>query len=120
VTDPWASPRPDPTLPAPDDYPGGYGTPTVSDKSKIVAGLLQLIPGFLFAFGGIGRLYAGHRSLGIIQIVVSVVSWIAFWCGFVFVLPWFFTAAAWIWFVVDGIVLIAGRPVDEYGRPLRA
>jgi TM2 domain-containing membrane protein YozV len=121
VTDPWASPRPDPTLPAPSGYLGGYGVaPTMSHKSKIVAGLLQLIPGFLFAFGGIGRLYAGHRGLGIAQIVVSVVGWMAFWCGFVLVVPWFITAGAWLWFVVDGIVLIAGRPVDEYGRPLRS
>jgi hypothetical protein len=25
----------------------------------------------------------------------------------------------WVWFVVDGIIMLAGRPVDGQGRPLR-
>src|SRR5688572_11237389 len=40
------------------------GWQPASDKSKVVAGLLQLLPGFLFTLGGIGRLYAGQNALG--------------------------------------------------------
>lgn len=91
-----------------------------SDKSKITAGLLQLLPGFLFGLGGIGRLYAGNVGLGVAQLVATVFGWICFWCGFVLIVPFFLYAAAWVWFVVDGIVMMAGRPLDGQGRPLRA
>ena len=120
MSDPWASPRSvEPTLPAPPEYPVAYAAPVWSDKNKIIAGLLQTVPGFLIALGGLGRLYAGHRGLGVAQLVVTLLGWISFFCGFVLVVPWFFTSAAWLWFVVDGIVLMAGRPVDGHGRPLR-
>jgi TM2 domain-containing membrane protein YozV len=116
-------------------YSVGYGAPVpaapygvdpmtgqvLSDKSKIVAGLLQLLPGFAFAFGGIGRIYAGQTTLGVIQIVVSVLGWIAFWCGFLlFFVTWIIPLGAWLWAVIDGIVLMAGRPVDGNGRLLRS
>lgn len=91
-----------------------------SDKSKITAGLLQLLPAILFGLGGIGRLYAGNIALGVVQLVVTVLGWICFWCGFVLIVPLFGYAAAWVWFVVDGIVMLAGRPLDGQGRPLRA
>jgi TM2 domain-containing membrane protein YozV len=91
-----------------------------SDKSKIVAGLLQIIPGFLMGLGGIGRLYAGHTMLGIVQLAATVLGWISFWCGFALVLPFFVFAAMWIWFVIDGVILLAGRPVDGQGRLLRS
>ena len=124
VTDPWASHRPiDPTLPAPADYQVGYQAayvgPPLSEKNKIIAGMLQLVPGFLIGLGGVGRIYAGHRGLGTAQLIVTVLSWVSFWCGFLLILPWLITGAAWLWFVIDGIVLLAGRPVDEHGRPLR-
>ena len=91
-----------------------------SNKSKIVAGLLQILPGFVLGLGGIGRLYAGHTALGFIQLAATVVGWISFWCGFALFLPFFVFAAMWIWFVIDGIVLLAGRPVDGQGRLLRS
>ncbi|MBV1852071.1 hypothetical protein KUA19_18205 [Catellatospora sp. NEAU-YM18] len=96
----------------------------MSDKSKVVAGLLQLLPGFFMGLGGIGRLYAGHTTVGILQICATVVGWISFWCGFflnIFVLfiPFLIYGAIWLWFVVDGVVLLAGNPVDGQGRPLR-
>lgn len=135
VTDPWAN-QSDPTYPAHPTYPApahpapAPGTPPMgydpvtgqplSDKSKIVAGLLQLVPGFFIGLGGLGRLYAGHTGLGVAQLVVTALSWTAFWCGFAFLfVPWVLTGFAWLWFVIDGIVLMAGRPVDAYGRPLR-
>jgi TM2 domain-containing membrane protein YozV len=91
-----------------------------SDKNKIVAGLLQIVPGFLMGLGGIGRLYAGHTTLGVIQLAATVFGWISFWCGFVFVVPFLVFAAMWIWFVIDGIVLLAGRSLDGQGRLLRS
>lgn len=92
-----------------------------SDKSKIAAGLLQLLPGAILALGGIGRLYAGHVGLGVAQLLLSLVGWVAFWCGFaLFFVPWLVFVGLWIWFVVDGVVMLAGRPVDGQGRPLRS
>jgi hypothetical protein len=92
-----------------------------SDKAKLAAGLLQLLPGLFLTLGGIGRLYAGNTALGITQLILSVVvGWTSFWCGFfVFGLTWLVWFGLWVWFVVDGIVMLAGRPVDGQGRPLR-
>jgi TM2 domain-containing membrane protein YozV len=100
----------------------GYGSdPTpYSDKSKVTAGLLQLLPGFLVALGGLGRLYAGNTRLGVIQLVATVIGWVSFWCGYLLIVPWVITGAVWLWFVIDGIAMLAGRPVDGQGRPLRS
>ena len=92
----------------------------LSDKTKVVAGLLQLLPGFVFSLGGIGRLYAGNTVIGVLQIVASVVGWTMFWCGFALFLPFFVWGGIWLWFVIDGIVMLAGRPVDGQGRLLRS
>lgn len=67
-----------------------------SDRSKLVAGLLQL-----FLPLGIGRLYSGHTALGVCQLVLS------------------FFGVGVIWAFLDGIVILAGRPTDVRGRPLR-
>jgi TM2 domain-containing membrane protein YozV len=91
-----------------------------SEKSKITAGILQLLPGFLLGLGGIGRLYAGQVTLGVVQLVATAVGWVSFWCGFLFILPFFVYFACWLWFVIDGIVLLSGRPTDGNGRLLRA
>jgi TM2 domain-containing membrane protein YozV len=102
----------------------GYGVDPftgqqLSSKSKVVAGLLQLLPGFMFGLGGIGRLYAGNTMLGVLQLVATLVGWVSFWCGFVLILPFFIYGAIWLWFVIDGIVLLAGRPRDGQGWLLR-
>ncbi|HTJ33239.1 MAG TPA: hypothetical protein VL738_08410 [Dactylosporangium sp.] len=90
-----------------------------SDKSKLVAGLLQLLPG-LFVIGGIGRLYAGNIALGVTQLVLSIViGWVAFICGFFLLFPFLISGGLWLWFVIDGVMMLAGRPVDGQGRPLR-
>ncbi len=68
-----------------------------SDRSKVVAGLLQL-----FLPIGIGRLYAGHTGIGIAQLLLTV-----------------FFGIGVIWAFIDGIVILAGRPTDGNGRPLR-
>jgi len=67
-----------------------------SDRSKVVAGLLQL-----FLPIGIGRLYAGHTGIGVAQLLLTV-----------------FFGIGVIWAFIDGIVILAGRPTDGNGRPL--
>lgn len=91
----------------------------ISERSKLVAGLLQLVPGFCLTLGGLGRLYAGRTSLGMVQLAASFVSWVSAVCGFMFGLPWFVTAAIWLWFVIDGLVILFGRTTDGEGRLLR-
>ena len=72
-----------------------YGRP-LSNKSKIVAGVLQLFIGGL----GIGRFYTGHVGMGIAQL---------FTCG-----------GMGIWSLVDGIIfLTSDSRTDKDGRVLR-
>ncbi|HEU4425165.1 MAG TPA: hypothetical protein VFR67_21765 [Pilimelia sp.] len=123
---PAAAPySPGPLMPAASPYgPAPYGVDPVtglplSDKSKVIAGLLQLLPAFALALGGIGRLYAGHTSLGVVQLVMTVVGWVSFWCGFLLVVPFLIFFGVWLWFVIDGVILLAGRSTDGQGRLLR-
>jgi hypothetical protein len=72
-----------------------YGRP-YSDKSKIVAGVLQLTLGTL----GIGRFYMGSVGIGLAQL---------FTCG-----------GLGIWALIDGIMLLTGNnATDSQGRVLR-
>ena len=68
-----------------------------SDRSKAVAGLLQV-----FLPVGIGRMYTGHVGIGVAQLVLTL-----------------FFGIGMLWAFVDGIVILAGRPTDGKGRPLR-
>ena len=72
----------------------------LSDKSKIVAGLLQLLS--LLGIGGIGRIYIGDTSVGIAQLLVG---WLT--CGI-----------GLIWSIVDAVLMFAGKVHDTQGRPL--
>jgi hypothetical protein len=119
---PATAPLPTPYPPPPASYPPYAYDPAgqpLSEKNKMVAGLLQIVPGFLFTLGGIGRLYTGHTSLGVAQIAASVVAWASFWCGFVLGFPFALWFGIWVWFIIDGILLMAGRSVDGQGRLLR-
>ena len=69
-----------------------------SDRSKVVAGVLQLLLPC-----GVGRLYSGHTGIGVAQLLLTL----------------FFGLGA-IWAFIDGIVILAGRPTDRHGRPLRS
>lgn len=97
---PYGAPPPYGAYPPP-PYPGGpygvdaYGRP-LSDKSKLVAGLLQLFLGTL----GIGRFYLGYTGLGVAMLLLS---WLT--CG--------------IWPLVDAILILLGRVPDSDGRTLR-
>lgn len=90
-------------------YPGYY-----SHRTKAAAGLLQLLPGFFLGLGGIGRCYTGHVAAGVIHLVLSVLGWILspFFIGIPIVI------GCWLWAVIDGIVLLAGRPTDSDHRLL--
>lgn len=90
-----------PPVPAPPGpYPRyGYHPVTAvpySDRSKVVAGILQLVLPF-----GVGRFYTGHTGIAVAQLILAF-----FFIGLV-------------WSFIDGIVLLAGNPTDPYGRPLR-
>ncbi|MGW4246953.1 NINE protein [Nocardia sp. NPDC004722] len=71
-----------------------FGVP-LSDKSKLTAGLLQLLIGSL----GIGRFYMGYTTIGVLQLVT---------CG-----------GCGIWALIDGILILTGKVPDPQGRPLR-
>jgi TM2 domain-containing membrane protein YozV len=93
---------PSPGVPAP--YGGvGYGVDQygrpLSDKSKLVAGLLQI---FLGGFG-VGRFYLGYTTIGVLQLVATILT-----CGI-----------AALWGFVDGIIIVAGNVPDAQGRTLR-
>jgi TM2 domain-containing membrane protein YozV len=73
-----------------------------SEKSKLVAGLLQLLG--LLGLVGIGRMYLGQVGLGILQLVVGFVT-----CGI----------GAFIWGIVDAVLILTDKVRDPQGRPLR-
>ncbi len=69
-----------------------------SDRSRVLAGLLNLIPP-----GGIGRMYLGYAAYGVIQMLLTIVT-----CGFLY-----------LWSLIDGILMLAGNlKYDGYGRVL--
>ena len=74
-----------------------YGRP-LSDKSKLVAGLLQLLLGF-----GIGRFYIGDNKTAVLQIIVTI-----FTCGI-----------GHIWSIIDGVLILVNGGTDAQGRILR-
>jgi TM2 domain-containing membrane protein YozV len=73
-----------------------------SEKSKVIAGLLQLLG--LFGFVGLGRIYLGQTGLGIAQLLVGFVT-----CFI----------GAIIWGLVDAILILTDKVRDPQGRPLR-
>jgi len=127
VTDPsWGDPgsgaQPPPTPGYPPPYPpyqhypapGPYFDPSApfgrhpltgqpfSDKSKVVAGLLQLLG--LLGLVGIGRIYLGQTGLGVAQLIVGLAT-----CGL----------GAVIWGIVDAVLILTDKVSDPQGRPLR-
>ena len=102
-----------PPYPPPGQYPAAYTDPAapygrhpltgepLSDKSKVVAGLLQLLG--LFGLVGIGRIYLGYTGLGIAQLVVGLIT-----CGL----------GAVIWGIIDAVLILTDKVRDPQGRPL--
>jgi|SRR5256885_3565346 len=92
-----------------------------SDKSKVVAGVLQL---FLGGFA-IGRFYTGHVGLAFGQLAAVWVPALFLCCvgtllsmvgGFVL---WVAMPLGTLWPVIDGIVLLVRGGTDAQGRVLR-
>ena len=73
-----------------------------SEKSKVVAGLLQLLG--LLGLVGIGRIYLGYTGLGVAQLVVGLIT-----CGI----------GAVIWGIIDAVLILTDKVRDPEGRPLR-
>ena len=103
-----------PPYPPQGQYPPAYTDPAapygrhpltgepLSDKSKVVAGLLQLLG--LFGLVGIGRIYMGYTGLGIAQLAVGLIT-----CGI----------GAVIWGIIDAVLILTDKVRDPQGRPLR-
>lgn len=89
--------------------PGQYGYPVpgapygvdpmtgipLSEKSKVIAGVLQLVLGGV----GAGRWYTGHYGIAVAQLLT---------CG-----------GLGVWALIDGIMMLVGNVKDPQGRPLR-
>jgi TM2 domain-containing membrane protein YozV len=100
--------------PPPGNYPPPYYDPSApygrhpmtgepySDKSKVVAGLLQLLG--LLGIVGVGRMYLGQIGLGVAQLVVGLVT-----CGI----------GAVVWGIIDAILIFTDKVRDPNGLPLR-
>jgi TM2 domain-containing membrane protein YozV len=86
----------------------------VSDKSRVTAGVLQLI-GFFIA-PGMGRLYLGDSKVGLLQLLGWIVGIFTVWLliGVPIIL------AVAIWSGIDGLMILSGSVRDPYGRTLRA
>lgn len=67
----------------------------LSHKSKLAAGLLQILLPF-----GIGRFYTGHIGMAVAQLFLSLV-----WVGI-------------IWCIIDGILILAQGGTDRQGLQL--
>jgi TM2 domain-containing membrane protein YozV len=102
--------QPAPYQPSPYQQPYQQGYPVVpavdpmtgaplSDKSKIVAGIL----GIALGWAGAGRFYTGHTGMAIAQIAVT---WLT--CGF-----------GGLWPLIDGIMILINGGTDAQGRRLR-
>ena len=86
--------------PMPGFQPNAAVPPGYEQKSKMVAGLLQIFLGSV----GAGRFYLGDSKKAVIQLVVTLVT-----CG-----------AGSIWGLIDGIMILTGSVnVDANGVPLK-
>ena len=81
----------------------------LSDKSKVVAGLLQLLG--LVGILGIGRIYLGQTGFGIAQLISGLLIGIVT-CGIGFIVPV-------IWGIIDAVLILTGKVRDPQGRSLR-
>src|SRR5690606_10936561 len=82
--------------------PAGAGAPQGEAQSRLLVGLM----GIFFGSLGVHRFLMGYTTIGIIQIVVTIVT-----CGF-----------GSLWGFVEGIMVLARAEAferDAYGRPLK-
>lgn len=95
----WAAPPPPPAPtyygpPPPPMYPHYAPPPAMySPKSKVVAGVLQILVPF-----GAGRFYTGHYGIAVAQLLT---------CG-----------GFGVWCLIDGVILLISGGTDAEGRRL--
>ena len=109
---PPASPPPPPASVSSVDPVAPYGRDPatgqpLSDKSVVIAGLLQL---FLGMFGA-GRFYIGSTRIAVVQAFITVLGFIP---GAQFLI-----GVVVIWAFIDAIRIFRGSVTDGYGRKLR-
>jgi len=87
----------DPLAPYGSQFPTWANYGPVSDKSRLLAGVLQLL------IPGVGRMYLGYAAQGVMQLLLT-----PFGC-----------LVGWIWSIIDGILILSGSVQhDGYGRRL--
>jgi TM2 domain-containing membrane protein YozV len=107
------APRPveQPIIPTYTSYPpapsyGGRPYYPAAQRSRIVAGLLGIVFGWL----GAHRFYLGYTAIGVIQLLMGTLLAV-FTCGISLVV-------AVIWGAIEGIICLVGGMPDADGRPL--
>ncbi|GAB3496467.1 DUF1707 SHOCT-like domain-containing protein [Amycolatopsis cihanbeyliensis] len=99
-------PEPQPAFLLPPAPPAPPGPPAprpaaepalVSEKSRVVAGVLQLVLPF-----GTGRFYTGHIGIAVAQLLLVLVG------------------VGVIWSMIDGVLLLVNGGTDAQGRQLEA
>ena len=89
----------------------------LSDKSKVVAGLLQLLVGGF----AVGRFYTGHVGMALGPLAAGWGVFFVLGClGWVFPPFWLICWAGFAWPFIDGIVLLVQGGTDAQGRVLRS
>lgn len=84
--------------------PGMMGYTGTSPKSRVLAGVL----GILFGWLGLHNFYLGNTAKGTVQLVMTLFS--CFGLG----------AVSWVWGIVEGIMLLSGSiNQDGNGLPLK-
>lgn len=89
------APHPAFMAPPPAPLPPPYVPAVYPDRSRVVAGVLQLVVPF-----GIGRFYLGDIRIAVAQLLLV------------------FVGVGVIWSLIDGVLLLVGE-AESYGRPRR-
>jgi TM2 domain-containing membrane protein YozV len=95
-------------------YPATVAVIAPQQRSQGAAVALELVPG-LFGVFGIGSLYAGKITQGVL---LMVSFWVFFWINAALILVfvgWITLPLTWIGFLVLGVVS-ASRAVEEHNR----
>ena len=81
-------------------------------KSKLVAGLLAIFLGSL----GVHNFYLGNTGKAVAQLLLSIFGYILA----IFIIGFFMVAAAGIWSLIEGIMILTGSiKTDGKGQPLK-
>ena len=81
-----------------------------SSKSKVVAALLC----FFFGWTGAHRFYLGYTTIGIVQLVLTLVAFLTFIFGVGFLV----LVGVEIWILVEFILILVGKLTDFKGNKL--